>query len=141
MNDDVLPPYVNVLTFEPWNDDSFLLRLDHTLDTKIHVAKRVNLKVCSIKIITGVSVSFFRLYNFLSQKLFKGMTITNVRETTLGANQWLDDYLRQDKYQWKLKGEAEAIISHRNDASDWEIDLLPMEIRTFVITFANSKYN
>lgn len=66
------------------------------------------------------------------------MSINDVRETTLGANQWLDNYMKTNKYQWKLKGEVEEIIAHRNDASNWEIDLLPMEIRTFVITFDKS---
>lgn len=63
------------------------------------------------------------------------MEIKDIRETTLGANQWLDDYLREDKYQWKLKGEATSKITHRNDISKWEIELFPMEIRTFVVKF------
>lgn len=69
------------------------------------------------------------------QHLFKDRVIKDVRETTLGANRWLDDYLNEQRYEWKLKGEAEAKITHRNDASKWQIELFPMEIRTFVVTF------
>lgn len=66
------------------------------------------------------------------------MEISNVRETTLGGNQWLEDYLKKDKYQWKLRGDAEAKTSPRRDISKWEVKLYPMEIRTFIVTFNKS---
>lgn len=67
------------------------------------------------------------------------MEITEVRETTLGANQWLDDYLKHDRYEWKLKGEAKSKISHRKDNSKWNVELSQMEIRTLIVKFAKIK--
>lgn len=70
-----LPDNVQILTLEPWIGMNFLLRLEHVLekneDPNLSKPVTVNLK-----------------------GIFTPFEIISIRETTLGANQWLDENKR-----------------------------------------------
>ncbi|KAL3274851.1 hypothetical protein HHI36_019633 [Cryptolaemus montrouzieri] len=109
-----LPRNVQLLTLEPWIGRSFILRLEHVLekneDPELSQAATINL-----------------------QGLFSPFEISSVRETTLGANQWLSDNNRlhfATVDETKNRSERYVII---NSDNDFIIKLNPMQIRTFVI--------
>lgn len=65
------------------------------------------------------------------QDLFATFTIKNLRETTLGGNQWLEDNERiffRSVYQ-----SDEMSHSKAEESSEYAVTLNPMEIRTFII--------
>ncbi|KYB25900.1 lysosomal alpha-mannosidase-like precursor [Tribolium castaneum] len=111
-----LPDNVHILTLEPWKDDSYILRLEHILenneDATLSTTATVNL-----------------------EGLFTLFEITEIRETTLGANQWYDEYAAEDKYIWALKDGSS--VSNKEApvtvTADLQITLDPMQIRTFII--------
>jgi lysosomal alpha-mannosidase len=87
-----LPDNVHILTLEPWKN-SYLLRLEHALEKNEDDA-----------LSTEVTVDL--------EELFTLFNITEIWETTLGANQALDE---------------------SDDVTNLKITLKPMEIRTFII--------
>ncbi|XP_044269447.1 lysosomal alpha-mannosidase-like isoform X2 [Tribolium madens] len=111
-----LPDNVHILTFEPWKENSYILRLEHILenneDATLSTTATVNL-----------------------EGLFTLFEITEIRETTLGANQWYDEYAAEDKYIWALKdgGSATNEKDSISPLADLQITLDPMQIRTFII--------
>lgn len=140
-----LPDNVQILTLEPWVGFSFLLRLEHVLekdeDKDLSKPVQVDLK-----------------------NLFTPFEITSIKETTLGANQWLeknkrldfpagesiehilDGKLNDDKIQSHLReiwmrnndeysNYVKRDISMNDNLEDLVINLTPMQIRTFVIEF------
>jgi lysosomal alpha-mannosidase len=107
-----LPNNVQILTLEPWKGVSFLLRLEHVFekgeDEVLSQPAVVNLR-----------------------DLFTSFEITTVQETTLGANQWLE---QNNRLQFSTKkNEKRATLVQALD--DYQITLNPMQIRTFVIEF------
>jgi lysosomal alpha-mannosidase len=107
-----LPNNVQILTLEPWKGVSFLLRLEHVFekgeDEVLSQPAVVNLR-----------------------DLFTPFEITTVQETTLGANQWLE---QNNRLQFSTKkNEKRATLVQALD--DYQITLNPMQIRTFVIEF------
>jgi lysosomal alpha-mannosidase len=97
---------------EPWKGVSFLLRLEHVFekgeDEVLSQPAVVNLR-----------------------DLFTPFEITTVQETTLGANQWLE---QNNRLQFSTKkNEKRATLVQALD--DYQITLNPMQIRTFVIEF------
>ncbi|XP_044269680.1 lysosomal alpha-mannosidase-like [Tribolium madens] len=113
----VLPDNVHILTFEPWKEDSFVLRLEHILenneDTNLSQSVSVNL-----------------------EDLFAFFDISEIKETTLGANEWMEDFDARTKYVWKTKSNTSTInksIYVPLKAGELEITLKPMQIRTFII--------
>jgi hypothetical protein len=71
------------------------------------------------------------------QGLFSLFEVTEIRETTLGANQWLDEFEAKEKYVWNVKGGGSVVNNKPSTAprAD-EISLNPMQIRTFVVKVA-----
>lgn len=89
-----LPDNVQILTLEPWYGMNFLLRLEHYLekndDPILSLPVTVNLK-----------------------DLFSAFEILSYRETTLGANQWLEENHRLSFNESKT---AEDLVHrHEND--------------------------
>lgn len=137
-----LPDNVQILTLEPWIGFSFLLRLEHILenneDAVLSKPASVNLK-----------------------NLFAPFEILSIKETTLGANQWLSEnerlkfdiaaslealvHLDQSVDDSELRkkwnrttfinnnAKREVVIEVPVDVEDFTINLTPMQIRTFVI--------
>nr|CAD7590765.1 unnamed protein product [Timema genevievae] len=111
-----LPPNVQILTLEPWQGRSLLLRLEHTLE-----------KTDDPLLSKPITVYL--------QKLFSPFTIVSARETTLGANQWLKDL---DRLVWQVESnEVFETFSEKPKYQDnidpMTITLTPMQIRTFIL--------
>uniref|UniRef100_A0A182K5Y1 Alpha-mannosidase n=1 Tax=Anopheles christyi TaxID=43041 RepID=A0A182K5Y1_9DIPT len=134
-----LPLNVHLLTFEPWKDNSILVRFEHLLEK-------------------GDDPLYSKPVRFNLQDVFRQFSIEEVREMTLAANQ-----LKEDSTRLKFKPDPAYIVYSsvkrdvaleppsplppnvlasrsplmneltRNVADDgFEIMLKPMEIRTFV---------
>ncbi|XP_060520149.1 lysosomal alpha-mannosidase-like [Cylas formicarius] len=141
-----LPDNVQILTLEPWQGFTFLLRLEHVFEIGEDplLSKPVTVKL---------------------KDLFTAFEITSLWETTLGANEWLKD---NERLKFKTNGTMEELISceyynfndnetftrnlmHETGAygkmerkrevviyaddytEDFEVVLAPMQIRTFII--------
>jgi lysosomal alpha-mannosidase len=113
-----LPDNVHILTLEPWQEDSYILRLEHILE---------NNEDDSLSQAVSVDLS----------GLFSLFEVTEIRETTLGANQWLDEFEAKEKYVWNVKGGG-SVVNNKPSAAPRadEISLNPMQIRTFVVKVA-----
>lgn len=126
-----LPVGVHILTLEKWNDQ-LLLRLENYLE-KSDVVR------------SGYKRVFI-------QELFKDFTITGARETTLGANMWLQDRLpmswRTDKFVKNFNDiyGNNSNIEFSPDQGGFTkptpvfffnegIELKPQQIRTFVVSY------
>lgn len=149
-----LPQNVHLLTFEPWRENSILIRFEHILaqNEDIQYANPVT-------------------FNF--KDIFRDLSVEEIRETTLSANQWLSDAVRmnfsntaditrkQKKIQNKdilLFEEVDHVViddvkmnveisetQYRNvplkqsemrdddDNDAFKITIKPMEIRTFIV--------
>uniref|UniRef100_A0A4W5MNW7 Alpha-mannosidase n=1 Tax=Hucho hucho TaxID=62062 RepID=A0A4W5MNW7_9TELE len=102
----VLPPAVHMLTVSQWDQDSVLLRLEHQYQAS--ESKEPS---------QPVTVNL--------QKLFSTLDVLGVSEMNLSANQWKDEMTRLD---WK-----KHLPKRGGDPSVWEVNLKPMEIRTFLL--------
>ncbi|GAB6018756.1 hypothetical protein CHUAL_000428 [Chamberlinius hualienensis] len=114
-----LPDNVHLLTVEPWNNNTLLLRLEHFYE------KTDDPDGLSLPVVVNI------------QNLFTAFQITSVSETTLGANLLLSDNTR---LIWKTNS-----TSNNNPEIQWErkeigdpldITLKPMQIRTFIAQLA-----
>lgn len=126
-----LPQNVHLLTLEPWRDGTVLIRLEHILER--------------LEDVRGYSEPV----TFNLGDVLHGMSIVELRETTLAANQWLDEAkprlrFRAAKNEQSTESESseEGFVSllsspvkfGDNDIDPLEITLQPMQIRTFVLT-------
>lgn len=123
-----LPKNVHLLTLEPWTQNSILVRFEHIF------AKDEDEKYSQ-------PISFD-----LAQDFFVGINLESIRETTLSANQWLNEV---NRLQFKAKManklnemsfQTESIESNdvqhgKHDYTSIKITLKPMEIRTFIAVF------
>lgn len=111
-----LPANVNLLTFEPWKQPStYLVRFEHIFEK-------------------NEDSLYSAPIAFNLQDVFSKFSISSVRETTLGANQWKEDLSRLKFYADPVpipEHTTEPIKARSTD--DMVIALNPMEIRTFVI--------
>lgn len=131
-----------MLTFEPWKDDTTLIRFEHILakDEADQQSQEIT-------------------FNF--HDVFRSFDISWIRETTLSANQWLEDLKRlqfvaeesdtnedsanevPEQKQAQPNVEINESDSNepkpdfkratKNDDNKFIITLKPMEIRTFVV--------
>ncbi|KAJ8919646.1 hypothetical protein NQ315_006173, partial [Exocentrus adspersus] len=143
-----LPDNVQILTLEPWKGFSLLLRLEHILekDEDNLLSKPVTVNL---------------------QNLFSPFAITSLRETTLGANQWLSDNNKLEfevaaslealvdvdqriddsklRGKWNDNGNGSnvkrAVLQVPQDLDDFTITLQPMQIRTFVVEIQRDSLN
>lgn len=105
------------MTFEPWRDDSYLVRLEHLLEKNEDENFSKSVKV-NLKAIFGDKLNF-----------------KHASETNLAGNQWIEDV---DRLQFKSEGSHDIWLKTRLDKDDTEEDafdvtLGAMEIRTFVL--------
>nr|XP_033326410.1 lysosomal alpha-mannosidase isoform X1 [Megalopta genalis] len=110
-----LPVNVHLLTLEPWIYDTVILRLEHIFekDEAKTLSKSVNVNL---------------------QGLLANRRILTVRETTLGANKWLQEVNRM---QWKADSNeiVEQFEELPYNITQYNVTLNPMEIRTYIISF------
>ena len=67
------------------------------------------------------------------QDLFSAFSVTSIRETTLGGNHWIEE---KNRLEW-ISEESETsndIPSKFQSIEGMVVHLLPMQIRTFIIT-------
>ncbi|XP_035227790.1 lysosomal alpha-mannosidase-like isoform X2 [Stegodyphus dumicola] len=111
-----LPPNVHFLTLEPWKRGMLLLRFEHFYewDDDAVLSKPTN---------------------FTLKNLFNDFEVLSIDETTLSANQYLDEAKR---LRWNIEGRAvhgnsNVTDYHKDVALDHlNINLTPMLIRTFL---------
>lgn len=104
------------MTFEPWKDDSFLIRFEHILEKNEDSALSQPVKLNLTRVFPGD-------FEFT--------------EVTLSANQFFEK--KVDRLKFKVLG-AKSVEQQESGArqtrrylNDLEITLRPMEIRTFVM--------
>lgn len=111
-----LPQNVYLMTFEPWKDGAFLLRLEHILekdeDPELSAPVRFNLN-----------------------DVFANSDI-DLKELTLSANQFAEDlkrlHFRAETLDF-FDPATDAPVKSSSVSPDMEITLNPMEIKTFVM--------
>ncbi|XP_053673280.1 lysosomal alpha-mannosidase-like [Anopheles nili] len=114
-----LPPNVNLLTLEPWKDGTVLVRFEHLFEK-------------------GEDPVYSQAVRFNVRDVLYALNIDSIYETTLGANQWKGDAKR---LQFSTDTSANEIspkeqvenIPIVQQSTDFDIELHPMEIRTFVV--------
>ncbi|XP_063898600.1 lysosomal alpha-mannosidase [Helicoverpa armigera] len=104
-----LPRHIHVLTLEPWKAGTVLLRLENTLENprndKNDGPEDYNTKP------THITVEL--------KKIFLQMNIKMVRETTLAANQWLDDARQMDwSTRYVYSGADDGILPEDAEEGD-----------------------
>ncbi|XP_056631266.1 lysosomal alpha-mannosidase-like [Diorhabda sublineata] len=110
-----LPDNVNILTFEPWTDGKYLLRLEHIMEKNDDKTKS-----------QPVTVDIANAFKYFS--------IVEMEEMTLGANQLLSEFNKREKYIWKTnKGTFTKKYEQKNEDKFGPVPLEPMQIRTFVV--------
>lgn len=131
-----LPQNVHLLTMEPWRNFSLLVRFEHILEK-------------------NEDPEYSKPVKFNLEDIFRSFDITDVRETTLAGNQWIEEAsrlkFRSDPSSGGSNGTATTEDMQRrinmvkytkypyksynapNYKADFEITLSPMQIRTFVI--------
>ncbi|XP_031630105.1 lysosomal alpha-mannosidase-like [Contarinia nasturtii] len=112
-----LPKNIHLLTFEPWTSNSVLIRFEHILakDEDSQYSEAVT-------------------FNF--QDVFQSLDVKSIRETTLSANQWLNEVKRlhfkaNDENSNEVNLSMETFTSEASN--DFQITLNAMEIRTFIV--------
>ncbi|CAH0601926.1 unnamed protein product [Chrysodeixis includens] len=86
-----LPRHIHVLTLEPWKAGTVLLRLENTLENPVRERFKTDKAESPDDYNTKPTHITVEL-----KKIFLQMNIKMVRETTLAANQWLDDARQMD---------------------------------------------
>lgn len=145
-----LPQNVNLMTLEPWKENSILVRFEHILEA-------------------NEDPEYSKPAMFNLKDVFHNFDISEIRETTLSANQWKDEANRMKFRNSDDESNSNApnmsdelkdldkivVLLKDNNINDentvpryiqsrrrgietakgtWNIILQPMEIRTFVIT-------
>lgn len=105
-----LPSQIYLMTFEPWNRDSYLIRLEHILEKNEDATLSAPVTVNLTKIFPGE-------FEFI--------------ETALAANQRIEDMSRL-----KFIEPGTARVAEPSDA----IIMKPMEIRTFIMLSKSSEF-
>ncbi|CAL5366183.1 unnamed protein product [Camellia sinensis] len=112
-----LPLNVALITLQELDDGSVLLRLAHLYEA-------------------GEDAEYSTLAKVELKQVFSGKMIKEVKEVSLSTNQ---DKSQMKKMTWKVEGdnggEPQAIRGSPVNISDLVVELGPMEIRTFLLTF------
>ncbi|XP_058121282.1 lysosomal alpha-mannosidase-like [Anopheles ziemanni] len=115
-----LPTNVNLLTLEPWKDGTVLVRFEHLFEK-------------------NEDPVYSQAVRFNVRNVLFALNIESIHETTLGANQWKEDSVR---LQFTTESTANEIFDNVfetenipivEETTDFDIELQPMEIRTFVV--------
>lgn len=106
-----LPRNIKILTLEPWNNNTVLLRLEHLFEK-------------------GEDEQLSKSVTIDLRKLFVNLPFSQVTETLLGANQ----EQKNDKLHWRTEKHLQKKPGHRTtESSPYLITLMPMQIRTFIL--------
>lgn len=114
-----LPANIYLMTYEPWRDNSFLLRFEHILEE-------------------NEDPELSKAVSFNLTEVFPGDF--EFSETTLAGNQWIED---MDRVHFKPEGDQTFNETTKPTTRNTQtqkiltntiITLKPMEIRTFVMS-------
>lgn len=125
-----LPLNVHLLTLEPLDETTLLIRLEHIFEKNedIEYSQPVTIQLTVRYLISKRSFSS----KYIFQGLFKYFEIISLRETTLAADRWIEEV---ERLQWMTKNNNENGYVHRIPVgANFTVTLSPMEIRTFVAT-------
>ncbi|CAG9841041.1 unnamed protein product [Diabrotica balteata] len=120
-----LPENVNILTLEPWRSGSYLVRFEHILEKN----EDPNLS----------NTSTFNIEN-----LIEGKNVHTITEMALGANLPLSELKETPRYVWNVKNGStysESSEITKTVGDNGEISLVPMQIRTFILSTKSSPSN
>jgi len=112
---EALPTQIHLMTFEPWRDDSFLIRFEHILEK-------------------NEDPVLSQAASFNLARVFPGDF--SFTEVTLAANQYLDSKVEPLKFNYqgaKFDENQRQNVQTPKALDSLEITLKPMEIRTFII--------
>ncbi|KAJ0182989.1 hypothetical protein K1T71_000965 [Dendrolimus kikuchii] len=102
-----LPRHIHILTLEPWKGGSVLLRLENTLEAPVRGRFKSQNSEDYISKPSHITVEL--------RKIFLQNKIKMVRETTLAANQWLDDARQMDwSTRYVYSGSDDGILPEDN---------------------------
>ena len=105
------------MSFEPWTEDSVLIRFEHILEK-------------------GEDSELSKPVTFNLTQIFPGDFVFS--EVTLGGNQWIGD---KSRLHFKQEGselpEDTKTTEGRKYLQNLEITMAPMEIRTFIMSPPN----
>ncbi|XP_059478736.1 lysosomal alpha-mannosidase-like [Neocloeon triangulifer] len=109
-----VPGNVNILTLEPWDGDKILVRVENFMEQNDD---------------PELSQTAYLPIQGLIDRITDNLEI---RETVLGANQWLEDSVR---LEFKVEGEdgSQQLPRPEPDEFKTNITLNPMQIRTFIV--------
>lgn len=113
---------MHLLTYEPWKDGTVLVRFEHIYEQ-------------------NEDPEYARSVSFNLNEVFQSLKIKEIRETTLAANQWLNEAKRLTFTANSTNGlrhqseYTQMQTSKLVDVSDLTITLEAMQIRTFVVAF------
>ncbi|KAJ4433197.1 hypothetical protein ANN_15454, partial [Periplaneta americana] len=107
-----LPANVQILTLEPWKNDTLLLRLEHILE-----------KNEDAQLSEPVIVSY--------QNIFSTFVINSAQNTTLAANQWLED---SNRLVWKSATTRTSADLQPSAGVPSSVTLIPMQIGTYTLS-------
>ncbi|XP_037024932.1 lysosomal alpha-mannosidase-like [Bradysia coprophila] len=113
-----LPANIFLMAFEPWKDNSFLIRFEHIMETDED--PQLSMPV-----------------SFNVSHIFPGSF--TLSEVSLGANQWIENMSRlRFKHEGSVRpteGKSNRKPTERQtDGSQFVVTMNPMEIRTFIMT-------
>ncbi|XP_077246588.1 alpha-mannosidase-like [Tasmannia lanceolata] len=112
-----LPPNVAIITLEELEDGTVILRLTHLYEA-------------------GEDATYSTMATVELKKIFARKMIKELKETSLSANQ---DKSEMRKMNWKVEGDSGEIPAPMRggpvDNTTLIVELGPMEIRTFLLTF------
>ncbi|XP_074026193.1 lysosomal alpha-mannosidase isoform X2 [Leptinotarsa decemlineata] len=118
-----LPDNINILTFEPWKGNTYLLRLEHIME------KNEDAQLSDKVILENI------------QNIFKHFRIEKMDETTLAANVLLKDFRRSEGYNWQIANASTTARVDSEQVTTGSISLKPMEIKTFIVRLEKKSIN
>lgn len=138
-----LPDKVNLLTLEPYSNETFFIRLEHiyeedadeSLSAPVNVSLAVRTYTFDIS-----SRQVVKVIVQISKELFKSFEITSLEETSLGGDV-LKKELNPLKWNTKSKNDHKSTnpIEKLDDFSNGVIVLHPMQIRSFILGVVKRK--
>ncbi|KAJ4433199.1 hypothetical protein ANN_15456 [Periplaneta americana] len=111
----IVPENIQILTLEPWKENTLLLRFEHIFE------KNEDAELSQPATISYELIVF--------QDIFSTFSVTSSHQTTLAGNQWLED---MNRLVWKTGTAAERQRVSSEESRDVGLD--PMQIVTYLVT-------
>ena len=134
---------MNLLTLEPHSSGKYLLRLEHMFgvgeDAELSKPVTVSIAVSRNNMFNDQVLKKGKIYKSMGSTTFKdlitGYTITGADEMMLGANQYKAD---SDRLPWNVAASGQSTTGkvQLQPLAITDIELKPMEIRTFLVTIS-----